>query len=153
MTRKENPPVRAFWVVAANESTAIFYRRELKREPLQQFLSVENEASRKKKEEMLSDRGGRSFDSFGAGRHTMAMEKTDPKKQAATVFARQIAQRIGRATHAGHCRAYTLIAAPRFLGMLREAVSRSCKFGPSETIDKDVVGHDPGTLERLIDAA
>ncbi|MGB5258754.1 MAG: host attachment protein [Woeseiaceae bacterium] len=142
---------RAFWVVAANESQAKFYQRETKRAPLQEFLCVENEAARMKKGELLEDRGGRSFDSFGAGRHTMSVEKTDPKKQAATVFAKQIAERIYKATHSGSCRDYVLIAAPRFLGVLRPEVSRRCKMAPSRTIDKDVVAHDAAFLKKLLD--
>ena len=141
----------AFWVVAANESQARFYQREAKRAPLQEFLCVENEAARMKKGELLEDRGGRSFDSFGAGRHTMSVEKADPKKQAATVFAKQIAERIYKATHNGTCRDYVLIAAPKFLGVLRPELSRRCKLGPSKTIDKDVVDQDAASLKKLLD--
>lgn len=141
----------AFWVVAANESQARFYQREAKRAPLQEFLCVENEAARMKKGELLEDRGGRSFDSFGAGRHTMSVEKAGPKKQAATVFAKQIAERIYKATHNGTCRDYVLIAAPKFLGVLRPELSRRCKLGPSKTIDKDVVDQDAASLKKLLD--
>ena len=35
-------------------------------------------------------------------------------------FAKQIAERVGKVTHDGSCRGYALVAAPRFLGMLRE---------------------------------
>lgn len=153
MTHTEQRAERAFWVVAANESQAIFYGRETMSGPLHQFLSLENESGRKKTGDLLTDRGGRSFDSFGAGRHTMAMEKADPKKQAATVFAKQIAQRIGKAVHDGSCRDFALIAAPRFLGLLRDSVSRNCRFGPSKTIDKDVVGQDGAVLRKLINEA
>ena len=151
MTSPQQRAESAFWVVAANESQAIFYWRDMKRAPLHQFLTVENEAGRMKTGELLADRGGRSFDSYGTGRHTMAIEKTDPKKQVATVFARQIAQRLGKATHDGSCRGFALIAAPRFLGLLRDEVSRKCKIDPSKTIDKDVVGQDADVLQKLID--
>jgi len=151
MTLTNRPAKSVFWIVAANEAKATFYTQDIKRSPLRAFLSVENESGRMKKGELLADRGGRSFDSFGAGRHTMAVEKTDPRKQAAATFAKKIAQRIGRATHDGTCRGFALIAAPRFLGMLREEVSRKCKFGPSKTIDKDVVGQDTVILQRLVD--
>lgn len=142
---------RYFWVIAADESQAIFYKRDKKRAPLQQFLSLENAAGRKKKGELLADRGGRSFDSFGSGRHTMAIEKDDPKKHAATAFAKQIAERIGKATHSGGCRGYALIAAPRFLGLLRDAIARNCKTEPFKTVDKDVVGQDTAVLQKLVD--
>jgi protein required for attachment to host cells len=151
MVQTNHRTERAFWVVAADESQANFYQRDARRAPLQQFLSIENEVSRKKTGEILADRGGRSFDSFGAGRHTMAIEKAGPKKQAAMVFAREIAERIGKATHDGSCRDYALIAAPRFLGMLRSEVSKRCRFAPSQTIDKDVVAQDAAVLSKLLD--
>jgi protein required for attachment to host cells len=143
---------KAYWVVVADESQAIFYTRDTRRAPLLEFLALDNEAGRMKSGEILADRGGRSFDSFGAGRHTMGVEKADPKRHAATAFARQIAQRIGKATHDGSCRGYALIAAPRFLGMLRDTVSRECQFEPFKTVDKDVVGQETAVLQKLVDS-
>jgi protein required for attachment to host cells len=152
MTDAANRAEKTYWVVVADESRAIFYTRDTRRAPLLEFLVLNNETGRKKAGEILADRGGRSFDSVGAGRHTVAVEKTDPKKHAATAFARQVAERIGKVTHDGSCRGYALIAAPRFLGMLRDAVSRRCKFEPFKTIDKDVVGQDTAVLQKLVDS-
>lgn len=147
-----NPlPEKTFWVVVADESKAIFYTRDTRRAPLLETRTLENEVGRKKTGELLSDRGGRSFDSFGAGRHTMAKEKGDPKKHAAMAFARLIAGRIGKATHDGSCRGYALISAPRFLGMLRDALSATCKLQPFMTIDKEVVGQDTAIIQKLVD--
>lgn len=145
-------PEKNFWIVVADESRATVYTRKARRSPLIELLTLDNEMGRKKTGEILSDRGGRSFDSFGAGRHTMAAEKADPKKHSAMVFAKQIAERIARVTHDGSCRGYALIAAPRFLGMLREALSRRCSVEPFKTIDKDVVGQDAAVLQKLLDS-
>lgn len=142
---------KKYWIVVADESRATIYTREAKSAPLVEFLSFENEASRKKMGDILADRGGRSYDSFGAGRHTMSAEKADPKKHAAATFAKQIAEQIAKAVHDSSCRDYALIAAPRFLGMLRDAVSRQCRIEPFKTIDKDVVGHDTAFLQKLVD--
>ncbi len=152
MTDAGNRAEKTYWVVVADESRAIFYTRDARRAPLLEFFALDNEAGRKKAGDILADRGGRSFDSVGAGRHTMAVEKADPKRHAATAFARQIAERIGKVTHDGSCRGYALIAAPRFLGMLRDAVSRRCRFEPFKTIDKDVVGKDTAVLQELLDS-
>ena len=151
MANARHKSEKVYWVVVADESRAIIYTRDTRRSPLVEHVALENEASRKKLGEILSDRGGRSYDSFGAGRHTMAAEKADPKKHAAAAFAKQISERIARAVHDGSCRDYALVAAPRFLGMLRDAVSRQCKSEPFKTIDKDVVGRDSEFLQELID--
>jgi protein required for attachment to host cells len=152
MTNEDQRAGKTYWIVVADESQAIIYTRNERRAPLLELLSLENPEARKKKGELATDRSGRSFDSFGAGRHTMAIEKTDPKKHAALVFAKQIAERIGKVTHDGSCRGYALIAAPRFLGLLRDAVEKNCRFEPFKTIDKDVVGRDTAFLQKLVDS-
>lgn len=147
---KLSPQDRTYWVVVADEANAVVYQRSTRRAPLRELITLSNESARQKTGELLSDRGGRSFDSFGDGRHTMSKEKSDPKTQAAHVFARQIAERIGKATHDGSCRGYALIAAPRFLGLLRDAVSRSTNLEPFATVDKEVVGQDASVIEKLL---
>ncbi len=152
MVRTTGHAEKTYWIIVANEAQAIIYTRTERRSPFTEFLSFENAEARKKKGEILSDRGGRSFDSFGAGRHTMATEKTDPKKHAAIAFAKQVAEPIGKVVHEGNCRGYALIAAPRFLGLLRDAVAKQCKLEPFKTIDKDVVGRDTAFLQKLVDS-
>lgn len=151
MTQKAALPEKTFWVIVADESRAIFYSRKTRSAPLQEFLSLDNEMARVKTAELLTDRGGRSFDSAGKGRHTMAKEKSGPKRHLAEAFAKQIAERIGKATHAGNCRDYALVSAPRFLGVLRDAVSVTTKKEPYQSIPKEVVGKDTAFLQKLLD--
>lgn len=110
-----------------------------------------NEAGRKKTGELISDRGGRSFDSHGQGRHTMTKEQSSPKKHASQAFAKLIAQRIALAVHKGSCEEIVLIAAPRFLGVLRDALSKAGNVVPALTIDKEMVGKDASVIEKLLE--
>ena len=139
-----------FWVVVADESNAIVYARDTRSGPLRKVFSLDNEAARMKTEQLISDSGGRSFDSKGKGRHTMTNEKDDPKKHAASMFAKQIAERIGKVMHDGSCRGFALVAAPRFLGVLRDAVSVATSAEPYATVDKEVVGQDTTVIEKLL---
>ena len=146
-----SPSDKTYWVIVADESRAVFYERETRRAPLTELGHLQNEAARRKTGELISDRGGRSFDSHGQGRHTMAKEKSDPKKHAAQVFAKDVAERIAKGVHSGRCRGYALIAAPRFLGVLRDAVATAAKAEPFATVDKEVVGRDTAVIEKLLD--
>ena len=139
-----------YWVVVADESKAIVYSRITRSGPLREVFSLTNEAARMKTEELISESGGRSYDSKGKGRHTMTSEKADPKQHAASIFAKQIAERIGRVMHDGSCRGFALIAAPRFLGVLREAVTVATPAEPYATVDKEVVGQDTTVIEKLL---
>ncbi len=100
--------------------------------------------------DLIADRGGRSFDSHGQGRHTMQSEKADPKQHLATAFAKKIAETIAADVHKGTCRGFALVAAPRFLGTLRQEISTVVKSEPYATIDKDVVGKDEAVIEELL---
>lgn len=141
---------KCFWVVVADESNAIVYARDTMRGPLRELFSLENETARKKMDQLISDSGGRSFDSYGKGRHTMANEKAGAKRNAATVFAKQIAERIAKVMHDGSCRGFAVVAAPRFLGVLRDAISIATTAEPYATVDKEVVGQDTAIIEKLL---
>jgi protein required for attachment to host cells len=141
---------RFYWVVVADESSAIIYARDSKKGPLREVFSLANDVARMKMSELISDTGGRSFDSVGKGRHTMTNEGVDAKKHAALLFAKEIAGRIAGVMHDGSCQGFALVAAPRFLGMLRSAVSVATSAQPYATIDKGVVGKDAETIQKLL---
>jgi protein required for attachment to host cells len=138
------------WIVVADEATAEFYEQEKKYSPVRKGLVMHNEAAKKKMDDIITDSGGRSFDSFGAGRHTMAKEKTGPKTQEAKVFAKQIAARIIAAKNSGQIDHFGIIAAPRFLGLLRKALGGAHGAEPCLSIAKQVVGQDSAVIDRLL---
>jgi len=52
--------------------------------------------------------------------------------------------------HEGDCRGFALVAAPRFLGLLRDAISIATTAEPYATVDKEVVGQDTAVIEKLL---
>lgn len=139
-------------VVVADEASAILYTRKERYGPLSEWRRLSNEAARLKTEDLISDRGGRSFDSHGQGRHTMSSEKDSPKQHLATVFAKTIAETIAEDVQGGHCLGFALVAAPRFLGELRREVGNRVGMAPTVTVDKAVVGKDVTVIEELVDS-
>lgn len=150
MTPPIKPGNKHFLVVVADESKAVFHTRDSLSGPLQKMRTLENEAARLKTNELLADKGGRSFDSHGHGRHTMASDKTDPKKHLAEKFARDISEHIAADVHSGTCRGYALVAAPHFLGTLRAELHSRTSIEPYATVDKNVVGRDEAVIEKLL---
>ena len=151
MTPQTSSAAAPYWaVVVADESSAIVYARDSLSGPLRELFSLHNDTARKKTDQLISDSGGRSFDSYGKGRHTMGHEKADPQKTAAIAFAKQIAERIAKGMYDGSYRGFALVAAPRFLGVLREAVSIATTVEPYATVDKEVVGKDTEVIEKLL---
>ncbi len=152
MARQTRSTNKVFWVVVADESDAIVYAHDSRSGPLRRVHTFNNAVARLKTEQLISDTGGRSFDSKGKGRHTMVREQGGPKSQAATNFAKEIAERIAKVMHEGSCRGFALMAAPHFLGLLRHAVSIATKAEPYATVDKELVAEDAATVRRLLSA-
>jgi len=138
------------WIVVAGEARAVVYARPDKRGPLEKILVFRNDAARGREADLISDRAGRSFDSHGQGRHAMTREKAGPKRHAAEAFAREIVERVEKAVHDGHCAGFALIAAPRFLGMLRKELAGSGLPEPFLSVDKDVVGQGEEVIRELL---
>lgn len=145
------PPIeqgnKHFLVVVADESKAVAYTRASKSGPLQKSRTFENQSARLKTGDILADKGGRSFDSYGQGRHTMS---SDPKRHLAEGFARDIAEHIATDVHNGTCRGYALVAAPHFLGLLRAELAGRTSTEPYATVDKSVVEKDTAVIEKLL---
>lgn len=139
------------WVVVANASKAIIFSRENRRDALTQSLILENTSSRKKVGELQADKGGRSFDSHGKGRHTIEQEKSGPKQQLASIFAQEIVDVVNRAAKLNRCTSFGVIAAPEFLGLLREAMSHGHSLMPTFEIDKNVVQCNAAEIGDLVE--
>ena len=144
---------RRYLVVVADEYRAIFYARDTRTGPLRKLRTFTNETARKKTGDLITDRGGRSFDSHGQGRHTMGGERDSPQQHSARGFAKDIAETVAAESHKGTCRGYAVVAAPRFLGLLRQEFATALRDAPYATIDKDVVGQDEAFIEKLLENA
>lgn len=145
-------PAKAMhWVVVADEAHASVFGRETRRGALELLFELDNEDARRKGRELASDRGGRSFDSAGHGRHAME-PSSDPHRASALRFAGDIMGTVERAHHAGLCKDFALIAPPKFLGVLRARLDSQHHFSPALTIDKDLVRHDVADIEATLAA-
>ncbi len=138
------------WIIVADESTAEFYEQDKKYSAVRKSFELRNDSARKKVDDIITDHGGRSYDSFGKGRHTMAKEKSGPKMQGAVVFAKLIAGRITAALNSGEITEFGLIAAPKFLGILRKSLGGAHGSEPCLTISKEIVGQGKAAIDRLL---
>lgn len=139
------------WVVVADAAAAIFYIRHGRRGDLERVREFINESGRAKLAELLSDSAGRSFDSHGQGRHAMT-SPVNPKDTGMARFAEDVAESMVAEIQAGHVRRYALVAAPAFLGQLRQALSKHRVPEPDQAIAKDLVGRDPADIAATLDA-
>lgn len=114
------------WVVVADRSAARIFSAPTPTGALDELESLENPEGRMPARELTSDLPGRAFDSAGAGRHAMESE-VGPREQAAVKFARQLAGRMESARSRGEVERLIVVAAPEFLGLLRDALGSATR--------------------------
>lgn len=128
---------RKVWVVVADASRARLFLAETPRGPLVELEDAAHSAARLQDHELLSDRAGRSFDIQGHHRHAMEAT-TNPHDQEAQRFAHELAERL-RVHHNAHdFDGLVLVAAPRFLGLLRGALDEQVAKQVLASLDLDL---------------
>ena len=110
------------WVIVASAARARIFETSGRGKPLEEIADLVNPEERLQRQDLGGHKPGRTFDSQGEGRHAMEAP-TDPKDKNALDFAREVVETLEKALHDNRFDALCVIAAPRFLGQLREQMS------------------------------
>lgn len=140
------------WIVVADSAHARVFTRTGPRGPLQESQDMVSPDSQLHDRDIVSDRQGRSLDrSRGGARHAME-PATDPKEQSGHVFARKVADLLEAGRNSHGIDALVLIAAPHFLGLLRQGLSDATRRLVVKEIPKDLVRHSVKEIAEHVDA-
>ncbi|MEJ2361830.1 MAG: host attachment protein [Gammaproteobacteria bacterium] len=142
------------WVVVTDSTRARIFSADSSSAALTESESLASPEGRLHDRDMTSDLPGRSFDSNKAGgRHAME-PTTDPKQELAVEFARTIARHLEAGRVKRDFEQLVLVAAPSFLGLLREQLNNSCRKLVAYELNKNLVQHTPeeirGHLPKLL---
>ena len=136
------------WVVVTDSSRARIFKTETALGPLQELAALAHPEGRLHAHELTSDLPGRAFDSSGlGGRHAME-QNIDPKENEALKFARQIAEYLENGQNENQFTKLVLVAAPKFLGHLRQSLSDRVVALVSQEIDKNLVQQTAEDIRR-----
>jgi protein required for attachment to host cells len=94
------------------------------------------------------ERPGRTHQSMGA--HSSAMEQTDWHDASEREFLKELANRLDRAIRDGETKSLTMIAAPRALGMIRQAYSPAVEQAVARELSKDLVAKPIHEIEKSL---
>lgn len=139
------------YVAVADQSEARFYEVEHPGGPLRLTGQLADSKAHLHDRDFKSDRPGRivSGGPIGTGRRgasghhgTEGEGERRPREHEAVLFAQQIATAIENTYREGGIDRLILMAGPRFLGLLREALSPPVRAIVTEEIHKDLV-HAP----------
>jgi protein required for attachment to host cells len=137
------------WILVAHRSGAVVYESRGPGRPLHSVMQLRNPRGRLKSSQVLADRPGRSFDRRGGGRHSLSTEESVPEHIART-FVGKIVERLELArTKAGFER-LVLVAPPKMLGQLREALSEALRALLIAELPKDLAHSDGDQVRKQL---
>ena len=123
------------WILSANRSSASLFERA--GTSVRRLQNVPHPQGAMQNRETGTDKPGRSFDSFGQGRHAMSTEQ-EPVEHIAQQFALDLAEVLNKGRLAQAYDKLVLIAEPKFLGILRAALDKHTAALVVQTIGKDL---------------
>lgn len=148
--------MRKMWILVADKAKARIFLAEKPLGPITELEALVHPESRLHARDLVSDAPGRTFDRSGEGRHAKE-PNVDPKETEAIKFAIEIADRLEAARVRGEFDRLGLVAAPEFLGLLRERLGPETRALVEFEIDKDLMHLRPQEIrarlpERLFSA-
>jgi len=109
------------WLVVADNSKARIFTVDSRMGPIEEIKSIVHTEARLHEQNMTSDLPGRGNGKGGAG-HAY-QDEVSPKDQENINFAKQIASELDAARKDGKFKQLMLVAAPGFLGNLRNQLT------------------------------
>lgn len=122
-------------IVVADERDATFFDLSKPQAPLEGRGSLHNDAARPDRE-LETDRPGRRFGGTHGSRHAVDGERSTQRHET-ELFAKQVCQALDGARTRHEFDRLVIIAAPRMLGMLREALPAPCQAVVAAEVAKD----------------
>lgn len=137
------------WVVVADARRARIYANDGVGHGLQEIPGASFEIPRSSGRDLYSDRSGRAFDSHGAGRH--AMERPTPAEdQGRAQLVKEVVAWLAAPRQAQSFDRLALVAAPRTLGDLREALPEALRGKIAGELSKDLTKADTAQITEAL---
>ncbi|WP_109124004.1 host attachment protein [Dyella sp. C11] len=140
---------KTVWVVVANRGVARLFQASQPTGPLEEMDAFIHPEARLHDQDLVSDRPGRGFDRAGPGRHAEEPDTT-VAEQETTNFALELSRFLLKGRTDKRFDALVLIAAPAFLGSLRERLDGVTRDRILLEVAKNLVHLDPIGLRQYL---
>jgi len=135
------------WILVAESSRARIFRADTPSAPLAEIQTLAHPEGREHEQDLTSDLPGHDSDKTGSGRHGF-QDETEPKQQEAIDFAKRIAHALESARNNGDFKQLIIVAAPAFLGTLRNELNEQTKKLVTFELDKNLSQHSPEDIRQ-----
>lgn len=133
--------MKPMMIVVADSSRARIFTAGSVSSPLIEIETMAHPEGRIHQQSLVSDLPGKEAGKGGGGDHAY-QEKVEPKKHEMIEFAKRIADYLDDERKANKLNNLLLVAAPAFLGELREHLSNATKELIAFELDKNLAHHD-----------
>lgn len=133
--------MKPMMIVVADSSRARIFTADSTRSPLNEIETIAHPEGRIHEQDLVSDMPGKDSGKGGGGDHAY-QEKIEPKKQEMIEFAKRIADYLDDARKANKLNKLLIVAAPAFLGELRNHLSTQTSEKIVFELDKNLAHHD-----------
>ena len=130
------------WVLVADSSRARIFSADTPSAPLKEINTLAHPEARLHEQNLTSDLPGHQGDSSGSGRHGFT-DEIEPKEQEIIDFAKHIAKHLEQARATNKYKQLLIVAAPAFLGTLRNQLSDQTRKMVSIELDKNLTQQKP----------
>ena len=135
--------MKPIWVVVADMSRARIFSTEMASGDIKEIETLAHPESRLHEQELDSDLPGKDRGMSGAHNYE---DQTLPKEKQAQEFARHIGNHLSDALNKNSYRKLHIVAAPSFLGTLRNQLSDQVRKHVESEIDKNLATHSVGDI-------
>ncbi len=135
------------WIVVADSAHARLFTADTPTAPLTELEDLLHIQSRMHDRDLVTDGPGKHSNDAGAGHHGYE-PKLPPSEEEAIRFAKELAQALYKAFHEKRFEQLIIVAAPKFLGHLRNALDKNLQKVISLEVAKDLVPETPEAIRK-----
>lgn len=136
-------------VLVADASRARIFSAATSKDDLVEIVDLFHPESKLHPRELATDGPGVTFDRNGQGLHSMG-QQVDVKKQEAIRFAKEVSERLIAVLQKNRFHKLYIVAAPAFLGLLRNSFSTTVSKMITGEIDKNLTAFDPEHIRTYL---
>lgn len=140
---------KTVWIVVANRGVARLFQARQPAGPLEEMEAFIHPEARLHDQDLLADRPGRAFDRMGGGSHAEAPD-TSLAEQETNNFALELSRFLLKGRTSGRFDGLMLIAAPAFLGSLRDRLDSPTRGRIMLEVAKNLVHLDAAALRQYL---
>ncbi|MEB8431036.1 host attachment protein [Cocleimonas sp. KMM 6892] len=135
------------WIVVADEAKARIFAAEKPVDPIVEIQTMTSSEANLLEQDLVTDKPGRGVSGSGQNKHAFE-ENSVHKEQYAVQFAKEISDYLDESLRTKAFGKLHLIAAPRFLGLLRKELSKNVENVVSLELDKDLTMMEPEEIRE-----